>query len=246
MWPTSRISLNAAGTRPSSGRGEAAAATAQEALSLGVIDAVATDLDDLLRQLDGKTVSVSGEPVTLDLGGAETEEVSLNPVESLLNQIVNPAFAAILLTIGINAILFELSSPGGFALGIFGAVCVLIAFYALGTINAASFVFGLYLLYNTSDVPVPWGPIIGSALATAAFFAFAVAKVVTMRRRPAYAGMTTMVGQMGVVRRPLEPEGMVLVNGELWQAESESGPLPSGAAVIVTRQDGIRLWVRPA
>ncbi|MCU0510561.1 MAG: ATP-dependent Clp protease proteolytic subunit [Anaerolineae bacterium] len=240
---------------------EAAAATAQEALSLGVIDAVAADLDDLLRQLDGKTVSVAGEPVTLDLGGAETDPVALSPLESLLNQI-----------------LFELSSPGGFALGIFGAVCVLIAFYALGTINAnwtglafvilavvlfildikapthgaltvggiASFVFGLYLLYNTSDVPVPWGPIVGSALATAAFFAFAVAKVVTMRRRPAYAGMTTMVGQMGVVRRPLEPEGMVLVNGELWQAESESGPLPSGAAVIVTRQDGIRLWVRPA
>lgn len=257
---------------------EAAAATAQEALSLGVIDAVAVDLDDLLRQLDGKTVNVAGEPVTLDLAGAATDPVALSPLESLLNQLVNPAFAAILLTIGINAILFELSSPGGFALGIVGAVCVLIAFYALGTINAnwtglafvilavvlfildlkapthgaltvggiASFVFGLYLLYNTSDVPVPWGPIVGSALATAAFFAFAVAKVVTMRRRPAYAGMTTMVGQVGVVRRPLEPEGMVMVNGELWQAESESGALPSGAAVIVTRQDGFRLWVRPA
>ncbi len=257
---------------------EAAAATAQEALSLGVIDAVANDTDDLLRQLDGKEIRVAGEPVTLELAGATVEEVALNPFARLLNQLVNPAIAAILLTIGINAILFELSSPGGFALGLFGAVCVLLAFYALGTINAnwtglafvilavilfaldikapthgaltvggiASFVFGLYLLYDTSDVAVPWGPILASAFATAAFFAFAIAKVMQMRHRPEFAGLTSMVGQMGVVRKPLEPEGMVMVSGELWRAESESGPLPAGAVVVITRQDGFLLRVRSA
>jgi len=49
---------------------------------------------------------------------------------------------------------------------------------------------------------------------------------------------------VGVVRRPLEPQGMVLVNGELWKAESESGPLAAGEPVVVTRQDGFVLWVR--
>lgn len=255
---------------------EAAAATAQEALSLGVVDAVAPNLDDLLRQLDGKTVTVAGEPVTLDLGAAVIEDVALSPLEGFLNQIVNPAIAAILLTIGINAILFELPSPGGFALGLLGVVCMLLAFYALGTINAnwaglafvilavilfvldikapthgaltlgglVSFVFGLYLLYNTSDAPIPWGAILLSAAATAAFFAFAIAKVVQTQHRPAFSGMTSMVGQSGVVRKPLDPQGMVLVNGELWRAESESGALPRDAAVVVTRQEGFQLWVR--
>ena len=187
---------------------EAAAATAQEAYDLGVIDIIASNTDELLKQMDGRTVTVLGQPQTLQVSGAPVEEVPLSPLEGFLNQITNPALAAILLTIGINAILFELSSPGGYLAGVLGVICVLVAFYALGTINAnwtglgfvllavvlfvldikapthgaltfggiASFVFGLYLLYNTSDVPVPWASIIGSALVTGMFFAFAVAK----------------------------------------------------------------------
>ncbi len=257
---------------------EAAAATAQEALDLGVIDIIATDLDDLIAQLDGRTVTIGDETIALDLAGAEVDEVSLNPLEGLLNQLTNPALAAILLTIGLNAILFELSSPGGYAAGIIGVICVLLAFYALGTINAnwtglafvllavvlfvldikapthgaltfggiASFVFGLYLLYNTSDIPIPWTSIIVSAGATALFFAFVVTKAIAIQRRPAFAGMTGMVGLAGVVRQPLDPHGMVLLNGELWKAESESGPLAEGEPVVVTRQQGFQVWVRKA
>ena len=257
---------------------EAAAATADEALDLGVVDIIATDLDDLLRQLDGRTVTVAGKDVRLQVSDAPVEEIPLNPWEGLLNQITNPALAAILLTIGLNAILFELSSPGGYAAGVIGVICILLAFYALGTINAnwtglgfvvlavilfvldikapthgaltvggiVSFVFGLYLLYNTSDIPVPWPSIIVSALATGAFFAFVVTKALMIQRRPAVGGMTGMVGQVGVVRQPLEPHGMVLVNGELWKAESESGSLSAGEPVVVTRQEGFVLWVRRA
>ncbi len=255
---------------------EAAAATAQEAHELGVVDIIAPSLDDLLRQLDGRSVTVLGRPVTLDVSDAPVEEVPLTPVEDLINQVTNPALAAILLTIGINAILFELSSPGGYAAGIIGVICVLLAFYALGTINAnwtglgfvllavvlfvldikaprhgaltaggiAAFAFGLYLLYNTSDVAVPWPSIVISALGTGAFFAFAVAKALAIRRRPATAGMTSMVGMHGVARGALQPLGFVLVNGELWEAESESGVLTGGEPVVVSRQEGFRLWVR--
>lgn len=257
---------------------EAAAATAQEAYDLGVIDIIAADPGDLLRQLDGRSVTVLGQPQTLAVSDLPIEEVPLSPLEGFLNQITNPALAAILLTIGINAILFELSSPGGYAAGLVGVICVLLAFYALGTINAnwtglgfvllavvlfvldikapthgaltlggtVSFAFGLYLLYNTSDVAVPWASIIGSALASGAFFAFAVAKAVAIQRRPATLGMTNMVGLSGVVRQPLEPGGMVLVNGELWKAESESGDLPLDAGVVVTGQQGFQLRVRKA
>ena len=115
---------------------EAAAATAVEALDLGVIDAIAKDVPDLLQKLDGKIVTVDGKPVTLQLEGQPVEEVPLDPLEGLLNAITNPAIAAILLTIGLNAILFEISSPGGWIAGAIGAVCLLLALYALGTLQA--------------------------------------------------------------------------------------------------------------
>ncbi len=115
---------------------EAAVATADEALELGVIDIVATDLNDLLQQLDGRTIEVNGRSVTLHTAGAPVKHMPLGALENFLNTITNPAIAAILLTLGLNAILFELSSPGGYVAGIIGAVSLLLAFYALGALDA--------------------------------------------------------------------------------------------------------------
>lgn len=255
---------------------EAAAATADEALALGVIDAVAEDVPDLLRQLDGRTVTVDGQEITLRLSDAPVEEMPLSPLEGFLNQITNPTLAAILLTIGLNAILFELSNPGGYVAGLIGVVCLLLAFYALGTLNAnwaglgfvglafvlfvldikapthgaltaggiASFVFGAYLLFNTPELTVPWMTIIGLALATAAFFAFAIGKALAAQRRRPTTGMEGMQGQAGEVRQALTPEGMVLVEGELWTAVSESGPVAEGERVVVVGREGFRLRVK--
>lgn len=257
---------------------EAAAATADEALALGVIDVVAADVPDLLRQLDGRTVQIAGEEITLRLSDLPVQDVPLSFLESFLNQLTNPALAAILLTIGLNAILFELSNPGGYVAGLIGVVCLLLAFYALGTLNAnwaglgfialafvlfvldlkapthgaltlggiVSFVFGAFMLFNNSDVNVPWAPIIASALATAAFFVFAISKALAAQRRRPTTGMEGMIGAVAEVRQPLDPTGMVLASGELWRAESQSGPIAAGERVIVTGQRGFVLRVKKA
>jgi membrane-bound serine protease (ClpP class) len=122
---------------------EARAATAEEALQLGVIDLVARDLQQLLDGLDGLEVEVSGQQVILNTAGAEVREVPMNFPEQFLHIITNPTVAFILLTVGINAILFELSSPGGGAAGVVGAICVVLAFYALGVlpVNYAGLIF---------------------------------------------------------------------------------------------------------
>lgn len=257
---------------------EAAAATADEALALGVIDAVAADVPDLLRQLDGRVAQVAGAEITLRLSDLPVEDVPLSPLEGFLNQLTNPALAAILLTIGLNAILFELSNPGGYVAGVIGVVCLLLAFYALGTLNAnwaglgfvvlafvlfvldikapthgaltlggiVSFVLGAYMLFNTTDVQVPWTTIIVSALATAGFFAFAISKALAAQRRRPTTGMEGMLGQPGEVRQALNPIGMVLASGELWRAESESGSIAAGEKVVITGQKGLVLRVRKA
>jgi membrane-bound serine protease (ClpP class) len=114
---------------------EARAATAEEALDLGVIDFIATDLSDLLRQMDGFKVALHDREVTLSTQDAPTEELPMTGIERLLHTITNPNIAFILLTLGINGILFELSSPGGYAAGVVGVICLLLAFYALGVLD---------------------------------------------------------------------------------------------------------------
>jgi membrane-bound serine protease (ClpP class) len=84
--------------------------------------------------MDGLQVEVQDQPVVLQTAGATVQEVPMNFVEQFLHIITNPTIAFILLTVGINAILFELSSPGGYAAGIIGALCLLLAFYALGVL----------------------------------------------------------------------------------------------------------------
>ncbi len=122
---------------------DARAATAEEALEMGVIDLVARDVDELLAGLDGLQVEVNGREVVLDTAAAEVEELPMTFPERLLHIITNPTVAFILLTLGINAILFELSSPGGYAAGIVGAISLVLAFYALGVlpVNYAGLTF---------------------------------------------------------------------------------------------------------
>jgi membrane-bound serine protease (ClpP class) len=137
---------------------EAKAATAQEALELGVIDFVANDLDDLLKQMDGFQVEVDSREVTLETADATVREQPMTFIEQFLHIITNPTIAFILLTVGINAILFELSSPGGYAAGIVGAICLLLAFYALGVlpVNYSGLILiGLAFVLFVVDIKAP-------------------------------------------------------------------------------------------
>jgi len=118
----------------------AEAATAEQALALNVIDVIASDVDDLLRQLDGFTVTVQGEPRTLHLAGAQTVETPMTGIEQFLSTVVNaiavPGIAILLIVLGVQAIIGELSQPGGFVAGIAGAIALLLGLFALGILNA--------------------------------------------------------------------------------------------------------------
>lgn len=115
---------------------ESATAGPQEALELGVIDLVAEDLEALLDGFDGLTVTLGdGREVTLHTADALVEEVAISPIERLLSILVDPNIALLLLTIGVQAILIEISAPGGWVAGFLGAVCLALAAYALGVLT---------------------------------------------------------------------------------------------------------------
>lgn len=115
---------------------EAAAATSSQALELGVIDLIATDLDDLLRQLDGRTVELASGAQILHTANAHMLLRDMTPIQRALNILVDPNLTAILLSIGILGLVVEVRTPGINVAGILGIVCLLLAFYGLGQLDA--------------------------------------------------------------------------------------------------------------
>lgn len=111
---------------------QARAVSAREALDAGLIDFIATDLDDLLAQLDGFTVQMTDSEQALHTEGAVTQDLPASFIEQLLGALVNPNTVFILINIGVWALLAEISHPGAWVPGFTGAVCLLLAGYGLG------------------------------------------------------------------------------------------------------------------
>ena len=110
---------------------EGASLSAQEALAKGVIDVIATDLDALLAAIDNRTVSVHGQDRRLTTKGRPIENIEPGWRSRLLAVITNPNVAYILLLLGFYGLFFELASPGYVLPGVVGAICLLLALYAL-------------------------------------------------------------------------------------------------------------------
>ena len=88
----------------------------------------------------------------------------------------------------------------------------------------------------------PWLIAVVTILVTAVF-AFVISRVIRAHRRQASTGREELVGKTAVVKVALEPEGMVLFKGERWAAISEKGRVKPGETVIITKVDGLKLYV---
>jgi len=110
----------------------AVAASSSEALKAGLVDFIATDLNDLRSKLDGFTVTVAGQPVTLHTANASFETINISFIEELLLIVTDPNIVFLLITIGVQAIIIEISSPGGWVAGFIGVMCLGLATYGLG------------------------------------------------------------------------------------------------------------------
>ena len=112
---------------------KAASYTVDQALEEGAIDLKVTSIEELLSRMEGLTVEVNGQPVTLQTAGAPTEELPMNPLQQFLHLLTDPNIAFILFTIGFYGIIFELQSPN-FVTGILGAIALILAFIGFGSL----------------------------------------------------------------------------------------------------------------
>lgn len=259
---------------------EAVNVTASEALELKVIDVLAADLPDLLRQIDGREVKLVDRSVTLRTTGAALVDADMSPFERFLHTLSDPNVAFILLNVGVLGLIYELANPGAILPGVVGVIALLFGLYALGTLpvnfaglalivfafalllaeikvqshgiltvgGVVSLVLGGLMLFN-ADVPyvrVSWPVLLTVTAITGGFFAFAVHAAIRAQRQQVTTGREGLVGEVGVVRSALAPEGQILVHGERWLARGEKGEMiPVGHPVRVVRIEGLRLIVRP-
>lgn len=137
---------------------DAANVTETQALQLGVVDIVARDVADLLRQADGRTVEVASGQLTLRTADAAVERVQMGWVDGFLHVISDPTIAYILLSLGTMGLFFELSNPGSVLPGVVGGICLLLGFYALGTLPvnwAGLLLMGFAVLLFVVDLFTP-------------------------------------------------------------------------------------------
>ncbi len=257
---------------------ESISSTAEEAKAEGVIEIIASDLDDLLAKLDGMKVDLDGETVVLATAGASVREVPPNWREKLLSKISDPNIAYLLMLLGVFGIFFELQNPGALFPGVVGVIAIVLAAFALQLlpvnytglllIITAIIMFLLEIKIPSGglltvggvlamligsimfiDSPLPFmrvsiSVIIPAVVFTALFFIFAVGMGIRAQKRKVATGTSGIVGEIGVAKTDIDPDGSVFVHGEYWNARSD-GRIVAGTKVVVLSVDGMTLFVKP-
>lgn len=149
---------------------EAKAASAEEALEIGVVDFIADDLEELLAQLDGFSVTLGDETVTLSTGQARIFSLEPTTLEQVLRLLTNPTIALFLISIGGLAVTYELIYPGGYMSGVIGVICMLVGLYGIGQlpVNYAGLALLLlsFILFGAELFTTTFGALTAAGIAS--------------------------------------------------------------------------------
>lgn len=258
---------------------DSVSASAQEAVSLHVVDLIAPDVPQLISILNGRLIHRVRGDETLRTSGARILPIEMDAREDLLSAITNPTVAYLLLLLGILAIVIEIFAPHGFVTGTIGFVAFVLAMVgladlpvqvsglallvlgmvllglelkvtshgALSLLGLVAFVFGSFLLlpripgYRISPFAIGaavllWGLMLGVV----------VRKVIHARHQPVLTGVQRLAGTSGIAKTDIAPRGVVLVNGEDWNALADAPPISKGERVTVVAVEGLTVHVRRA
>ena len=223
-----------------------------EALKENIIDLIAEDTDDLIRQLNGLKIAGKGE---LKLDNAKKEIVEPSLRTNILKTISNPNIAYILLMIGLAGLYFELSHPGAIFPGVIGGISLVLAFFALQTLpvnyagillivlaiiffimemkipsygllsvaGVLSLLLGSLMMFKNTDpdMGLSLKVLLPTIILISGFFVFVAGLVFRAQMSKPRTGPKGLVGEIGIVKQALTPEGKVFVHGELWNARAQ-------------------------
>jgi membrane-bound serine protease (ClpP class) len=254
---------------------DSASITAEEALDKNVIDFIADDMPDLLKQLDGR--EINGK--TLNTANATIVEIPMNSFEHFSQLFLRPEVMFILMLMVIYGIMGELSSPGAVLPGVVGAMALILVLYmsAILPVNVTGLVLvGLAVILFLADVFSPTHGVLttGGILAfflgammlfsqaepgfglslfwilpatilTAAFFMFVVGKGIRAQFKPAQTGLQTMLGRTVNAISRIDSAGGKVFIEGETWNAVSATPVEAGQAVEITGIVGLTLQVKP-
>ena len=178
---------------------ESASLTAERAVELNVVDLVAADMGELLRKIDGRTVSTERGEIVIRTEGMTVERLAPDWRTELLAVITSPTVAYMLLLAGIYGLIFEGYNPGAILPGVVGAICILLALYAFQVLpvnyaGLALIILGVLLMIGEVFVP-SFG-----ALGLGGIVAFVVGSIILMDTDvPGFGIPAALIGSVAAV-----------------------------------------------
>ena len=254
---------------------QSVATTAEKALDANVIDFIADDLPDLLKQLDGR--EFNGK--TIQTANATVVEIPMNAWEKFSQLFLRPEVMFILMLMVIYGIMGELSSPGAILPGVVGAIALILVLYmsAILPVNVTGLVLiGLAIVLFITDVFATThgvltaggivtfflgammlfsqaGPgyglslrwIIPATVLTALFFIFVVGKGIRAQFKPACTGREAMIGRTVNAQSRIDSQGGKVFIEGEHWNAVSETPVEAGQAVEITSITGLTLKVKP-
>ncbi len=253
---------------------ESASISAEKALELKVIDLIAVDLPDLLKQLNGRQM----DGKTLKTAGAEVSEIKMTASERVFQRLWRPEVMFILMLIAIYGIIGEMTTPGAILPGVVGAIALILALYmaAILPVNVTglvlialalmlfifdvyapthgvltvsgiiSFLIGSLMLFNRADplFRLSLSYIIPATLVTAAFFTFIIGKGLRAQLLPVKAGAETMVGETVIALTPIDSRGGKIFIEGEYWNAVSDTPIEKGEVAKIAAVQGLTLKVK--
>lgn len=218
--------------------------SSQQALKLGVIDLVASDMDDLLAKINARTVETSTGKVTLSTRGMQVERFDPDWRSRFLGILSSPTIAIMLMLIGIYGLLFEGMNPGAILPGVVGGICLLLGLFALQAmpinyVGAALIALGIVLMITEAIVP-GFGALGFGGIAALAFGAVMLVDTDV----PGFGVNRGVIGGMAVAVASLMTLTMVLVRRTRRLAMQSDGAVPVGTLAEVTEFSAGHGWAR--
>ena len=254
---------------------ESASISADKALQLKVVDFIAVDLKDLLKQLNGRVV----DGKTLKTAGAEVSEIRMSAAERVFQKLWRPEVMFVLMLIAIYGIIGEMTTPGAILPGVVGAVALILALYlaAILPVNVTglvlialalmlfifdvyapthgvltvggiiSFLIGSLMLFNRADplFRLSLSYIIPATLVTAAFFVFVIGKGLRAQRLPVKAGAETMLGKTVTALTPIDSRGGRVFVEGEYWNATSDRPIEKGELAEIETVQGLTVKLKP-
>jgi membrane-bound serine protease (ClpP class) len=254
---------------------ESAAITSEKALEMNVIDIIASDIPDLLKQANGR--EVKGKVVNSE--GATVAEIPMALREKVIQVLSHPEIMLILLMAALYGVIGEVSNPGAILPGVVGAIALILflcmssvlpvnvaglALIALAVVlfivdvyapthgvltfgGIVSFFLGVLMLFNRADPAfrLSLGYIIPATVITAAFFIFVVAAGLRAQLLPVRVGKETMVGKTVPALVRIDSTGGKVFIEGEYWKAVSDVPVEAGRPVEVTGVNGLTLTVKP-